>query len=80
MDASITRRALLGTATTGAAVLGLGDLAFLSKLPRVSAAEAEPRRQAVRLEPEIEPLVRFLEDTPRDGASWKRRPPGFDAA
>jgi len=66
MDAAITRRAFLGAGATGAAVLGLGDMAFLSKLPPLSAGEAEPRRQAVRLEPEIEPLVRFLEDTPRE--------------
>jgi len=51
--------------TAGAAGLGaLGGLGFL--LPPVSAAEARLEPQLVRLHPEIEPLVRLLEDTPRE--------------
>ncbi len=46
--------------------MGLGDLAFLSRLRPVSAEEAKLDPKAVRFEPEIEPLVRLLEDTPRD--------------
>jgi hypothetical protein len=44
----------------------LGDLGFLGQLPPVSAADARPDPGRVRLRPEIEPLVRLLEETPRD--------------
>ncbi len=65
-----TRRRFLGTsvAAAGGSGFGLGwGPGFLAGLPRVSAAEAalDPGR-IVRLRPEMEPLVRFLEDTPRD--------------
>ena len=43
-----------------------GGLAFLSGLPAVSAADAKADPDLVRLEPEIEPLVRLIEDTPRE--------------
>jgi hypothetical protein len=46
--------------------LGLGDLGFLSRLRPVSAEEASLDPRVVRLQPEIEPLVRLLEETPRD--------------
>lgn len=41
---------------------GAGELAFLSALPPVSAQEARP---AVRFDPDIEPVVKLLEETPR---------------
>jgi hypothetical protein len=47
-------------------LLGLGDLGFLSRLPRVSAAEATLPSNIVRFGAETEPLVRLLEDTPRE--------------
>jgi hypothetical protein len=50
----------------GGAWLGLGDLSFLSKLPPVSAAESKLPPKLVQLRPEIEPLVRLLEETPRE--------------
>ena len=53
------------TATRGA-LLGAGGLEFLSRLPAVSAAEAAVNPSIVRFLPEIEPLVRLLEDTPRE--------------
>jgi hypothetical protein len=53
------------TAAAGS-LLGLGDLGFLSQLTPVSAEEAKLDPKAVRFSPEIEPLVRLLEDTPRD--------------
>src|SRR5262245_48380204 len=46
--------------------LGAGALAFLSELPAVSAADAKPDPNLVQLAPDIEPLVRVIEDTPRD--------------
>ena len=45
---------------------GFGSLDFLSRLQPVSAEEAAPDPRGVRLEGEVEPLVRLLEDTPRD--------------
>jgi hypothetical protein len=48
------------------AAIGLGDLGFLSRLGPVSAAETKLAPNVVRLRPEIEPLVRLLEETPRD--------------
>jgi hypothetical protein len=44
----------------------VGDLGFLSRLGAVSAAEAKLEPKVVRLRPEIEPLVRLLEETPRE--------------
>ena len=60
------RRFLATTATGTGALFGLGDLSFLSRLPRVSADEAKLDPNVVRLQPDIEPLVRLLEDTPRE--------------
>jgi hypothetical protein len=47
-------------------LLGLGDLAFLAQLPGVPRQEALLDPRSVRLQPELEPLVRWLEDTPRE--------------
>ena len=60
------RRSFLKTAAGAGALAGLGDLGFLAQLPAVSAAEAKLGPRLVRLHPEIEPLVRLLEDTPRE--------------
>lgn len=61
-----TRRRFLKSAAATGAALGFGDLSFFSRLPRVSAAEAQLDPKIVRFHPDIEPLVRFLEDTPRE--------------
>ncbi|MBX6316276.1 MAG: twin-arginine translocation signal domain-containing protein, partial [Isosphaeraceae bacterium] len=60
------RRDFLRTAAVGGALWGLGDLSFLAHLRPVSAQEARLEPRAVRLQPEIEPLVRLLEETPRE--------------
>ncbi len=60
------RRSFLKLSTGTAVLAGLGNLSFLSRLPRVSAAEAQLPSRSVQLHPEIEPLVRLLEDTPRE--------------
>lgn len=44
----------------------LGDLGFLGQLPPVTAAEARLDSKSVRFDPEAEPLVRLLEQTPRE--------------
>jgi hypothetical protein len=58
------RRFLKSAAVTGLA--GLGDFGFLSRLRPVSAAEARLDARSVLCHPEIGPLVRLIEDTPRD--------------
>jgi len=60
-----TRRRFLKTAGTAGALFELGDLSFLSRLPRVSAKEARLDSNIVRFHPDMEPLVRLLEETPR---------------
>jgi len=66
MSMRTDRRRFLRTSATGGALLGLGDLGFLSRLRPVSADEATLDPKVVRLQPEIEPLVRLLEETPRE--------------
>ncbi len=66
MSQRIHRRGFLRRAATGSTMLGLGGLPFLSGLPPVSAAEARLAPGTVPLLPDIEPLVRLLEDTPRE--------------
>src|SRR5215208_5100623 len=68
MSTRINRRHFLHSTTAGGAALGLGlgDLSFLARLPAVSAAEAKLEANLVRLDPDIEPTVRLLEDTPRE--------------
>ncbi len=61
-----SRRDVLKTGTAAGFMLGLGDLSFLSRLSAVSAAETRLESETVRLRPEIEPLVRLIEETPRD--------------
>ena len=58
---SPTRREFLVSATAG----GLGGLSFLNQLPTVSAAEAKLDTKIVELRPEVEPIVRLIEKTPR---------------
>ncbi len=66
MSARFTRRSFLGKSLAGGALLGLGDVGFLDRLRPVGAAEARLDPSIVRFDPSIEPLVRLLEDTPRD--------------
>lgn len=66
MGHDTSRRSFLKWSATGCALASAGDLTFLGKLPRVSAAEAQLDSKVVQLQPEIEPLVRLLEDTPRE--------------
>jgi hypothetical protein len=62
----IPRRSFLKTGSSLGALAALGELGFLSRLPSVSAEEATVKPETVRLHPDIEPLVRLLEETPRD--------------
>jgi hypothetical protein len=60
------RRHFLKTTATTGALWAIGDLSFLSQLPAISRADARLDAKSVRLQPEIEPLVRLLEETPRE--------------
>jgi hypothetical protein len=60
MSASPDRRSFLQSSAA------LGGLAFLADLPPVRAADARPDPNLVALRPDIEPLVRLIEDTGRD--------------
>jgi len=60
-----TRRSFLQTSTGTAAAL-TGGLAFLSDVPRVSAEEAGLDPKLVQFAEPIEPLVRLIEQTPRE--------------
>lgn len=64
MSRIASRREFL--AATAATWAGASQLGFLHKLPPVSADEVVSRPQVVRLADDIEPLVRLLEETPRD--------------
>src|SRR6266478_8730934 len=61
-----TRRRFLKAAVVTGATVGLGDFSFLGRLPLVAAAEAKLDSKMVRFHSDIEPLVRFLEETPRE--------------
>lgn len=65
MPADPTRRRWLKTGAL-TPFLASGWFAGLGNLPRLTAAEVNLPPTAVRFQPEIEPLVRFLEITPRD--------------
>jgi hypothetical protein len=66
MRTSCGRRAFLQTAAAGATLGGLASLDLLQALPRVSAADAKPDPKGVKFSDDIEPLVRLLEETPRE--------------
>lgn len=66
MAISIHRRRFIRASATMGAFAGLGDLSFLRTLPPVMGDETAPTDSFIRLRPEIEPLVRLLEETPRD--------------
>jgi hypothetical protein len=61
-----TRRRFLKVAATTGAACGLGDLSFLTRLPRLRAGETDLPAKVVQFGPDIEPLVRLLEETSRD--------------
>ncbi len=62
----VSRRSFLSASSSAAAMAGLSQLGFLKGLPRVNAEEAKPDPKLVRFNDEIEPLVRLVEETPRE--------------
>ena len=67
MATGISRRRFVQSAVASGALAGLGDFGFLSQLQPLSAAEAKLPPGAVQFRPDIEPVVRLLETTPREG-------------
>jgi hypothetical protein len=61
-----TRRYFLGTAATAGAALSLGEWAGLLPLSAACADEAKVTPELVRFSPDIEPIVRLIEQTPRE--------------
>ena len=66
MNSLQNRRQFLRSSTAGATALGLGELPFLQKLSALQANEVMLPSNSVEFRPEIEPLVRLVEETPRD--------------
>jgi hypothetical protein len=66
MFARHDRRRFLQTAGTAGALLGLDGLSLLTGLPAVGAEEVRVDPKRVRLDSGIEPLVRLIEETPRE--------------
>src|SRR5690242_16479804 len=66
MFASTSRRRFLQVASATGPLSSLGDLTFLSQLTPLRAEDVAPQPKIVRLQPEIEPLVRLIEETSRD--------------
>jgi hypothetical protein len=60
------RRDFLKSLTRAGALGALGDAAAFLKLNPLWAAEARVTPELVRLSPDIEPLVRLIEETPRE--------------
>ncbi len=59
-----TRRTFLQASSAGVAAMA-GGLEFLARLPRVSAQEAALSSRLVKFDDSIEPLVRLIEEAPR---------------
>jgi hypothetical protein len=65
MNFNPTRRQFLKSAAATGALFGLDDWDIVLALPPVSPSEGKLDPDRVRFSPEIEPLVRLIEDTPR---------------
>ncbi len=61
-----TRRQFLRTAANAGAVFGLGEWAGLLPLSPANADEAKVTPDLVRFGPDIEPIVKLIEETPRE--------------
>lgn len=61
-----SRRHFLRNAAATGTALGLGDFAALGPLGTANADEARVTPELVRFSPDIEPVVRLIEETPQD--------------
>jgi hypothetical protein len=62
MFSPLSRRTLLKRSLQAGAIASVGDFSFLNSLP-AAAADEKAKPATVELSPEIEPLVRLIEDT-----------------
>jgi len=66
MPSPIDRRNFVKGSIGASALTALGDFAFLGCLPPLTAAQVQTPRAMVQNSPDIEPLVRLIENTARD--------------
>jgi hypothetical protein len=66
MVVSLDRRRFLGVGAAAGALAEFGDLGFLAGLPPVAAGEVEQARRPLRVQGDVEPVVRMLMETPRE--------------
>src|SRR3712207_4946048 len=66
MSASCSRRDFVTGALAAGTLAGVGDFAFLDRLAPVAAADVKLPAGKVQLSADVEPLVRLIEDQPRD--------------
>jgi len=65
-DPVIPRRSFPKIVTGSGVIAASGDFRFLTQVTSVPPAEAALEARIARLHPEIEPLVRLIEEMPRD--------------
>jgi len=66
MNNQASRRTFLRSGVALGALAGFGNLDFLAKLAPVSAAETQLPKHALGLQPDVAPIVRLIEETPRE--------------
>jgi hypothetical protein len=66
MTNQTSRRTFLRSSATLGALAGLGNLDFLTRLAPVSAAETQLPQHNLGLQPDVAPIVRLIEETPRE--------------
>ena len=66
LNTPLHRRAFVTNSLKAGTLAAVGDLAFLNGLAPVALADAKLPANRVQLEPDIEPLVKLIEDTDRD--------------
>ena len=66
MFSPLNRRDFVRNLSGAGALAVVGDLAFLQHLPPLSAAQVRVPHERVQFSRDIEPLVRVIEETPRD--------------
>ena len=66
MPNSHSRRSFLQQGTAITTLAGLGNLDFLTRLGPVAAAETHLPHSSLGLQPDVAPIVRLIEETPRE--------------
>jgi hypothetical protein len=66
MSSPINRRQFVARTAGAGALASVGDFGFLNRLPPLAASQTAVGPALVQLAPDIEPLVRMIEETPRE--------------